>query len=95
LGAVFAVKNANQLSEILGLPISALPDVLQNVDANNFCSVNSILNLVDPMDLIIDPWSKKFPLKIRVMFSRSDYKNICKEHRSTPIPYDVLLSGTR
>jgi hypothetical protein len=81
--AVFRVDDGTTIADMCGVPLKDLPDYLQNLKYIEEYSGNSILNTVDPLEGLENPW-KKVEWSIRVFLSKRGYNNLCKEFGTEP-----------
>lgn len=76
--AVFYIQDGWGISDMCGLKFEELPVFLQNVRYNERYSGNSILDAVDPLEDLENPW-KTVSWSVHIFLSKSSYKAMCKE----------------
>jgi len=86
--AEFRIEDANAIALLCNCGIDELPVFLRNFTAHDRYSGNSILDTIDPMEVIRNPWNK-LTLDLSFFISRSSYKKICKEYGTEPLKFKI------
>ncbi len=84
----FHVQDGKSIARVLGCGFDELPEQLKHIQYRNQSSGNSILNNIDPLETIKNPW-EDMKFSFGIVFSKSGYKQLCKElDVSTELPIE-------
>jgi hypothetical protein len=77
--AMFCIKTASAIAKVTGVDIYKLPIEIQNYGTHKSCSGNPILDRVDPIESIENPFNK-MNFYVDIYLSKSGYKEILKKY---------------
>lgn len=81
--AMFDVEDVYAIARVCGCEIADLPIFLQHYYKRELYHGNSILDTIDPMESVQNPWLS-LGLDVALFLSRSEYRAICKEYGQKP-----------